>query len=477
MTCIRDGSWRKSLVILISFFAIALMAAANAQATGRAAPEGVMAPIESPTAGSTSGRPTLPYGAATMDQSAFAMGTMQWNVIFVENDGSVANRREFWTSSERDNIRSRISESERYWEGLTSNLNPACRLSINVNYINDGNPLTVPYEPSSDQSENWMNSAMAKLGSYNSSDRFTNVRNFNQDTRLAAGVNWSTTLFLIDNTTYERTSYAYAYWGGPFAVLENNPAGWGPENFNMILAHEMGHIFFAHDEYAGSGRTTAEYGGYLNVANSNASLDGNHRPVNPPQPNALMLNSGDSIKNASHLVDGTYAPSLPSREMVGLRDTDADGIPDILDTPPIVTGNTEGSDPNAGLFLFSGVVQVSTLVNLNPLSKGFSNSNNGMTINTISSAYYVLDGGIPMLLSAQDGAFDGYTESIRLTLDGLAFGQHSIDLYGVNNVGNPSNTMHFSLNVVPEPSSIALLMASGLVFLTFRYSNRSHPGK
>jgi len=470
----QNCSRRKRLVLLLSFFAIASLAATDAQASGRYAPEGMTATIDGSStgymAGAGSGAPTLPYGATTMDQSAFAMGTMQWNVVFVENDGSVTTNPEFWSASEISGIKSKISEAATYWQGLTSSLNSACRLSINVNYVNGSSPVTVPYEPTADESEVWINSAMAKIGSYNNADRYTNVRNFNQDTRVAAGTNWSTTLFILDNTSYTNTSYAYSYLGGPFSILERNSAGWGPTGFNMVLAHEMGHIFFALDEYAGSGARTTDRSGYLNVANANASLDGNGNPVTPPQANALMLNNGNSGVNL--FADGTYAPSPSARNAIGLRDTNGNGIPDILDTAPVTTGNNAGSNPGTGLFKFSGTVDVTALVNQNPVNMGFSNSGNAMTIDTVKSAYYILDGHAPVALSAQDGVFDGYEESIGFSLTGLALGPHSIDVYGANNVGNQSNTLHFSFNVVPEPSSFVLLAVGGLSLLVYGYRRK-----
>jgi hypothetical protein len=401
-----------------------------------------------------------------MNQSAFAMGTMQWNVVFVQNDGSVATNPESWAPTEISNIKSRISESESYWEGLTSSLNAACRLSINVNYVNNASPITVPYEPTADKSEVWGNSAMTKIGAYNSSDRFTDVRNFNQDTRLSAGTNWSTTLFILHNTTHRNTSYAYSYLGGPFAILERDSAGWGASNFNMVLSHEMGHIFFALDEYSASGAKTTDRSGYLNIANANASLDGNGNAVNPPQSDALMLNNGSSLLN--FFTDGTYSPSASTRQAIGLRDTDGDSIPDILDTAPVVTGNIAGSNPNTGLFKFTGVIDVTAIPNQEPVNQGFSNSRNAMTIDTVTSAYYKLDGGVPVALSAADGVFDGYEEGISFTLAGLLQGSHAIDVYGLNNVGNQSDLLHFNFAVVPEPSSVAMVVVALLSLLAYR---------
>jgi hypothetical protein len=449
-------------VCFCSVILAALCTSDAARASVRYPPPGEAVDLSLPASSAPSSGPAagiLPRNALTMDQAAFALGTMTWNVIFPQSDGSVPNP-DLWTTPEINTIKAKIAEAETHWEGLTSGFVPGARLSINVNYVNGGNPVAVPYDPSADESENWINSVMSQVGPYNSASRYTNVRNFNQDQRVAQGTNWATTLFVVHNTTYQRTSYAYAYLGGPFSVLENDSAGWGPQNFNMVLSHEMGHIFFALDEYPESGARTTDRSGYLNVQNLNASLDGNGNPVTPPQPHALMLDAGNYYTHVP------FAPSPPTKEMVGFRDTDSDGIPNILDTAPSLTGNNAGSNPATGLFAFSGNVQVTTLANQNPMEVGFSNSRSAMTINTMSSSAYVLDGGAPVAIPAQDGAWGGYSENLGFTIPGLSAGPHTIDVYGVNSVGNASNALHFAfVSTVPEPASMTLLAAGALSLL------------
>jgi predicted ribosomally synthesized peptide with SipW-like signal peptide len=45
--------------------------------------------------------------------------------------------------------------------------------------------------------------------------------------------------------------------------------GWGPENFDVVFAHETGHIFGAPDEYASSNCLVTAKFGALNIANGN----------------------------------------------------------------------------------------------------------------------------------------------------------------------------------------------------------------
>ncbi|MCA9231046.1 MAG: PEP-CTERM sorting domain-containing protein [Planctomycetales bacterium] len=448
---LRNGTW--DFVTLIAFVVVCQ----SAFATGLYAPvEAISGEGSAPAAGNAP-TPNLPRNAQVMDQSAYAMGSMTWNVIFVQNNGSVAGA-ETWSPSEISSLQTEITQAKSYWEGLTSGFHPGAQLSININYVNGASPMTTSLDPTASQSEGWVNHVMAPLG-YTSTDRFTNVRNFNQAQRVAANTHWSTTIFALDNTDNYKSSYAYAYFGGPFTILTRDPAGWQPQNFNMVLAHEMGHIFNALDEYQASGVRNTQRGGYLNGLTLNAELDGAGNPVVPPQPNALMLNNGNFVTGIP------YAPHPSASVNFGHRDTDNDTIPDILDTFPTLTGNDSSSNAATGNFVFSGSISVNDYNNSNPLNVGFSNSQSDMTINTIASMSYTLDGGLPVPFPAVDGTYDDYTELLSFTIPSLSAGNHTIDVIGTNSVGNSSNLLQFSFtSTVPEPSTL-LLAVVGLASL------------
>jgi hypothetical protein len=62
--------------------------------------------------------------------------------------------------------------------------------------------------------------------------------------------------------TFTNGYFAYAYYGGPFTQMLHENGGWGPTNFNRVMTHETGHIFWACDEYYQAG-----YGGCTTCAN------------------------------------------------------------------------------------------------------------------------------------------------------------------------------------------------------------------
>jgi hypothetical protein len=404
--------------------------------------------------------PRLPRNATIIDQSAYALGSMTWNVIMLESNGTIDTNQENWNAAEIALIQTEVNQAKTYWEGLTAGFHPNARLSIDVHYENAAVPLATGYEPITrphTQQGLWINQVMGTLG-YNTGDHFARVRNYNHARRIADNNHWATTIFIVDDTAdvgndFSDGWFAYAYFGGPFTVLTQGNDGWNETNFNMVLSHEMGHIFNALDEYAASGVRNTQRAGYLNGLTLNASLDGNGNTVTPPQPNAVMRNNGNFNTGVTH------PPHSSSSVNFGHRDIDGDTIPDILDTPPTLTGNAAGSDAEYGNFVFTGSISVNDFNNQNPLSVGITNSLADMTINTIAGAAYSLDGGVPTPFPSNDGTHDDYTEGLGFSILGLPGGLHTINVFGIDSVGNPSNLLQFQFtSLVPEPSTMLLVL-------------------
>ncbi|MEX2188419.1 MAG: hypothetical protein WD875_16545 [Pirellulales bacterium] len=414
------------------------------------------------------------YGAKSIDTSAFALGRARLNVIFLESDGSIDVNQETWSPSQLNAVRGEVAEATTFWEGLTANYHPNARLQFDVNYVNDGVPLATGYEPirrASTQDSFWISDVMGDLG-YGGGSHFDNVREFDNDQRLAGDTHWATTLFVVNDAVdadkrFSNGQFAYGYIGGPYMVLTYSNYNWGIDRFNRVLSHELAHSFFALDEYADAGNRNNERSGYLNGVNGNAQLNAQGQSVSPPQPNALMLNN-------------TLDPSNFTDVQVGHRDTDGDSIPDILDTFPLLTGGQFGSDPLSGLFGFVGSTMVTTLPNLNTNQLGFSSSGAEMTINWIAAAQYRIDDGAWIDFAAADGAYDDHIEPLMFTIASLAAGDYLIDVRSLNSVDNPSVPLRFAFHSqavpVPEPGSAVLAWTAVLtaVFPLSRFVRDRH---
>ena len=107
--------------------------------------------------------------------------------------------------------------------------------------------------------------------------------------------------------------------------------------------------------------------------------------------------------------------------MIGWRDSDGDGVFDVLDVPHTLSG-TGYLDPALGQYHFVGASSVQTLPNLN--SSGLQND---ITLNEISRAEYRVDGG-----NWQTAATFG-TSVAELNLS------FSVPVSGTHSRGNPNH--------------------------------------
>jgi hypothetical protein len=407
---------------------------------------------------STSLHAELPYGALHVDQSAYALGSFALNVIFVESDGSIDANQEDWTAEQLTTMHTEIEAAATFWEGLTSAYHPNAQLDVTVNYVNSGVPLATGYEAITRDGWNgsslWMNDVLATMG-YNGTIAKINTRDFNNDQRAALGTHWAATLYVVNDAVdsdgkFADGRFAFSLHGGPYVVTTYSNNGWGVNRYHKVLAHELGHVFFALDEYKESFERNNERSGYLGGVNGNAELDASGQETTPPEPDALMLNI-------------TLDPSSFTSVQIGHLDTDGDSIPDILDTLPRILGQELGSDPDAGIFGFMGLASVQPMNNVNP--KVWADSGSDITINTLESGQYNLDGQGWIEFLPVDGSFGDYEETLQLQLTDLAPGPHTIDIRITNSVGNHSALQSFEILVTPEPATLGVLWAGMIVCL------------
>jgi len=211
--------------------------------------------------------------------------------------------------------------------------------------------------------------------------------------------------------------YGYASFGGPLLVMPSARAN------GALTAHEMGHIFYATDEYNGY----REYSGYLNVSDN----DYVH----------CIMNT-----NSWKLCNST-------RGQVGWRDTDGDDILDIVDTVPDTTLNPYLPDPTSNPTLtYTGSVTVTAYPNQKPF---WWYERRNITINTITNVEYRIDSGTWMNTTATDGAFDEAQETFTFTTPSLLEGVHRVEVRGTNSVGNVETSYASDIVAVVVPKVTA----------------------
>jgi len=395
------------------------------------------------------------------DLSEYMIGTIAIGIIFLESDGSIDPSTEDWTQNEKTQAMSSLGLPGGYlqWSTWFSNENMNAHT---VMIYGETHTINISYEPiiheSAITNDYWeklyVSEAMSKLG-YSTGDWMKRVRDYSNYLRDNIqtlpgyyGTDWAFTVFLVDNSNdadglFSDGYHAYAYLGGPFTVCPHlRPGGPPGPVLRDVFAHEMGHIFYATDEY----NSQTEYSGYLNAADVEGSgciMDNLN----------LCLSSGTKLQ-------------------VGWLDSDSDGIANILDTNPETTLNAYTPDPTSDPTpIYSGSATVQPLNNNNP-----HGPKNDVSTNSIALVEYRVDGGTWTYASPSDGTFDDAIESFTFTTPPLSDGTHTIEARATNSVGNkdlsPSSDTITVVNGNSEPykPSAPVGPLNGGILKTYTYN-------
>ncbi len=342
-----------------------------------------------------------------LETSEYLIGSVAISVIFLESTGNT----EDWTSSQKSFVNVKLWEALSWWEEQE----PGADLFFSTEVVDEVLINLEPITLSTDRSGLWIAGAMSSLGypdEYDFSawdDPWVGaVYEYVNDLRDRHGTDWAFTIFVVNDQNDSDNMFAggdsaFAKLGGPYMVITYNNDGWGSENMHRVIAHEMGHIFYATDTY----NNTTEKSGYFNTEDK----DGLYGLMNQ---NSLSLPSD-------------------TRRQIGWRDFDFDGILDPVDTTPEVSIDTFGPGlADRTILEYTGIAIGIPLTNENSRGTG-----RAVSINAIESVSYRIDGGIWLEASPKDGSFDSALEEFSFTVSDLTVAQHTVEVQAINSVGNP----------------------------------------
>ncbi len=376
----------------------------------------------------------VPFGSVPQDTGEYMLGDVLVTVVLFESDGTTDVSSEDWNELVRDQngavvldefgrttsvngpnlieqAKDRVRGGLTWWEDTLSEFyrsnytNQAQVHSLNFQYDfqHAHNPIATGYEPIARRSNDyafWVDDFLDAVGYNTFASIDTDIRTFNHDQRVKSGADWAYTIFVVNDQNDldgrfapgGSFSRAFAFSGGRFLI---SPAGRPASTF----AHETGHIFWARDEYEFSGGSYIDHRGYYNSQNWNAW--DNPAPGFVQQPS--IMDAGTDLDVAF----ATHTSSDSSLAMIGWKDSDGDGIFDVLDVPLTLTGSGH-FDAALGQFRFFGHSEVRTLPDRN--SSGLQND---ITINEVSLAEYSVDQGSTWIASQQ---FDAYQVDLDLAI-------------------------------------------------------------
>ncbi|MBU1167170.1 VCBS repeat-containing protein, partial [Patescibacteria group bacterium] len=379
------------------------------------------------------------YNAGFYDTSEYMYGSVSVTVILPESNGAVDPNLYNWSSTQENNVLSEVQTGMNWW----ANNEPRANLSFEYEIISgrtDSRAQT-SYEPilrpsgATDGGANgealWVDEIMGKLG-YSSSDHLTNSRGFLNEQIAKKDTDWGVLVFVANTGSTPATSrfsdgmFAYSYYGGPFMVMTYNNYNYGIGNMDAVTAHELGHSFYALDQYFSAGQDCAASAGYLNVQNQNSQYS---------------QGGGSCDLNVSSIMRGGVTPYTNNEidryaeGQMGLWDSNGDGFNNVVDTNPKVTVTSRSGSLNITI---RGTAEVQPLTNENEYfsTLHYGQARRNISVNTISKVQYRIDGGDWQEASATDGSFNEGAESFNFATGTLTEGEHNIEVKTQNSVGN-----------------------------------------
>jgi hypothetical protein len=334
------------------------------------------------------------------DTSEFMIGSVSVELIFLESDGTIDPKTETWTDPMKTEVYDEVQAGVSWW--ATNPLGPQFNFTLHSRTVTTGyEPIN---RPQTDEGL-WINETMTKMG-YSSGNYFYETKSYINDMRASDGNDWGYVIFMVNSLNdadgrFSDGLFAYSYLGGPFLVMTYDNDGWGIARMNQVAAHEMGHMFYATDEYDG----IPQFSGYLN------SLE---------------------IEGSGCIMDTSLSLSISNGTLrqIGWYDSDGDGVFDIVDTEPEVTLTSLPLQySNSSLANYSGTASVIPYPNHNPLGPG-----NDVTVAKIAQVFYSLDGSGWMAADASDGTYDQTTEIFDFSF-APTDGFHSVSVTAVTDQG------------------------------------------
>ena len=377
----------------------------------------------------------IPAGAERRDNSEFLHGRVGVVLIFPESNGSIDANEFNWTPALISNCVSEIQNGMSWWRSIAGDTG---KLEFSFFLYDSG--VNIGYEAirrdmadeNGDQSL-VLTAILNALGQPTTPTPFEAMKYFNNTFRVNhSELDWVYIAIVVNDggsplTFPNSNHFAFAYIGGPFMVLTYSNDGCGINNMDVVSAHEMGHIFYALDEYAEAGMTANETSGYIPTRNENTLAGGG------------TWNEATCIMRSSTQPIDNNTACIYTRGQMGLTDTDVDFIPDILDLLPVanLTALPPSSTSNES-FSIQGICFSESLPNNNP----YGNRNN-ITINQIDTVQVRMDSGAWKSATPYD-SFDTQFERFNYIVSDYSTGTHVIEIRGANRVGHDSTRIMYS---------------------------------
>lgn len=467
----------------------------------------VPADIQQLESGEAAARPSVGQAAGWDRTSDFMVGSVAVAIILPNCNGTLAPCTQAgWTSNDINHVAGEIQIALDWWEQKAAEAGVGSHLSFQLT-ADSPRLVTTGYEAIEIPGGGdllcgneglWIDDLMVNMGydDFSGGDTYLmEVRQYNNDLRDQYGTDWAFTIFVADASHDAGGSFgstdcdgavplfevhAYAYFAGPFAVMNTINNGYNYIFLDGVAAHEIGHVFGAPDEVPSNTcqapsnvpSCTSQFG-YLGFENQNCGANVSSFSCGLSEAYSLMVAPEDFLTGINQSMIHQYTVGH-----VGWFDSDGDTIPDTIDTTPshILTPPV---NPNVDR-TFTGTVQDNPLPSTLPTAESWRPAYPDLTINEVASVQYRVDNSGWAEAQPLDGSFDSAMEDYFFEPLICESGTYTIDVRAVNSVGNSSTTISETINVaVPENCSsvnLPIVMNSSSGSLLLPLSNPSPPG-
>ncbi|HET9887094.1 MAG TPA: hypothetical protein VFR10_06235, partial [bacterium] len=381
----------------------------------------------------------------------FASGKAIVNLIYPESSGAASI--ENWTVGQMELVEAELVRALGWW-----NLKSGGSLTFIL--VNRG-PVNTPYEPGlmlmSDE-ELYLAGCMQSLG-YDGECAYTDLDHFNEAARAQYRGNWAfTQVVLHANEFIGSVALAYAYLGGPHTVALYGNRQLGTSRLDRVMAHEIGHIFQALDEYSGGCGGCTERSGYLDERNGNCVIC----PLQVGK--CIMRSASEYGEDEMEAMETRVHPCIFTLGQVGIRDANQNGILDVRETTPETTLYSDLPDT---VFATRNVKLQGKAWDM-PYALAPPKYSPAVTLNLLSNVIFSIDGRTWLSAHPLDGLWSGQEEEFEVTLPEVGGGSHRLYVRGVNSISkeDPSPVrldffvydviLHGDISVAQEKASLVV---------------------
>ena len=333
-----------------------------------------------------------PLGATPLDTGEFLLGTVSVTPVFFSSTGQTDPNTQDWSPvtnsqglDEIDQVMQKLVQGIEWWSDTLDTLGTVHTLDFQFDTTFVEAPFPTRFEPidrNGDEFTRYVTEFIIAQGYSGAASIEEGMRQFNQQQRDLHGTDWAFTIFVVDASDDQDGMFApgpghrgaFAFAGGLFMVVPSTRSA-------AIFAHEMGHIFWALDEYP-FGASWQDHRGYYDTQALNAA--DNPAFDQPGVDQEISIMRGFSALDQAFAQHVSPASTLA---MVGWQDSDGDGIFDVLDVPLALDANGYYDIANSE-YHFQGVASAVPLIN-----KNSSGPQSDITLNRISQIQYRLDDG------------------------------------------------------------------------------------